>query len=95
MAPPFPSTIHFLVLYIHWQAAFMAVRGGPAKRQVSFNVEESGTMSRRQFDDYDPNEWEEEHKRAERERRKRDAKRHRHDDEKGEEGRDRLRPQAY
>ena len=44
-------------------------------------------MSRRQFDDYDPNEWEEEHKRAERERRKRDAKRHRHDDEKGEESR--------
>lgn len=52
-------------------------------------------MSRRQFDDYDPNEWEEEHKRAERERRKRDAKRHRHDDEKGEESRDRSHPQAY
>ena len=35
-------------------------------------------MSRRQFDDYDAREWEEEHERVSKERRKRDAKKHRH-----------------
>ena len=36
-------------------------------------------MRRRHFDDYDPNEWQEEHKKAEQEKRKRDAKKHRHE----------------
>ncbi|WP_157375396.1 hypothetical protein [Alcanivorax hongdengensis] len=35
-------------------------------------------MSRRHFDDYDPKEWQEEHDKSDRERRKRDAKKHRH-----------------
>lgn len=40
-------------------------------------------MSRRHFDDYDAKEWQEEHSRVAKERRKRDAKKHRHqtDDE--------------
>ena len=51
-------------------------------------------MGRRHFDDYEPDEWEEEHKRADRERRKRDAKRQRHhSDDKGED-RD-SRPARY
>ena len=45
-------------------------------------------MGRRHFDDYEPDDWKEEHKRAERERRKRDAKRHRHDSEEKSESRD-------
>ena len=52
-------------------------------------------MGRRHFDDYEPDDWKEEHKRAERERRKRDAKRHRHDSEEKSEsraGRDSRRP---
>ena len=40
-------------------------------------------MSRRNFDDYDAREWEEEHQRVSKERRKREAKKQRHqiDDE--------------
>lgn len=43
-------------------------------------------MSRRHFDDYDAKEWQEEHSRVAKERRKRDAKKHRHqtDDEAAE-----------
>ena len=51
-------------------------------------------MSRRDFDDYDPNEWQEEHKRADRDRRKRDAKRHRHELPEDDKQNDRQRPRA-
>lgn len=51
-------------------------------------LEREQTMGRRHFDDYEPDDWKEEHKRAERERRKRDAKRHRHDSEEKSESRD-------
>ena len=53
-------------------------------------------MSRRQFDDYDAQEWREEHERADKERRKREPKKQRHhldDDDPAPAGR--SRPQRH
>lgn len=72
---PGPSPFPVLVLYIR--------RNPPLTRW-----KESSKMGRRHFDDYEPDEWEEEHKRADRERRKRDAKRHRHNSEENNESRE-------
>ncbi|GAA5128259.1 hypothetical protein [Alloalcanivorax gelatiniphagus] len=55
-------------------------------------------MSRRQFDDYDAREWEEDHLRVSKERRKREAKKQRHhldDEEAVPQGRSRPQRQPH